>query len=551
MKRVFFTIITAIFATLLCTAQYPWPKHEVRAVWLTTIGGLDWPHSYAQTPQAAERQKEQLTTILDQLQKANVNTVLLQTRVRATTIYASAIEPWDGCLSGKPGTSPGYDALQFAVDECHRRGMELHAWVVTIPVGKWNALGCTQLRKKHPQLLIKIGDEGYMDPESEQTADYLANICREIVSNYDVDGIHLDYIRYPETWKKKLNRNNGRNNITRIVNRISTTVKTLKPWVKMSCSPIGKYDDLARYNSRGWNANTTVCQDAQRWLREGTMDMLFPMIYFRDNHFFPFAIDWAENSHGRIIAPGLAIYMLHPREQNWPLGQVERQLNVCRQYGMGHTYFRSRFLTDDVKGIYGFVANQFDRYPALVPPMTWQSSTPPPTPLHLYVDGDRVCWQPPVANNADQGASTFFYNVYTSTSYPVDTDDARNLTVARWQTTSVRIPQLDSRRRYVAVTATDRYGNESKPLQMAISSIPHATSTIIQNNGTTMLLPALPPTLDPRAIIISSMAGNIIAAMPYSKHNTDISKISNGVYIVKVVSRKNASHRLGTLIVRR
>ena len=111
------------------------PKHEVRAVWLTTIGGIDWPHSYSQSPYSAKKQQQELCQILDRLQQAKINTVLIQTRIRGTMIYPSDYEPWDGCLSGFPGKTPGYDALQFAIDECHKRGMELHAWVVTIPVG--------------------------------------------------------------------------------------------------------------------------------------------------------------------------------------------------------------------------------------------------------------------------------------------------------------------------------------------------------------------------------------------------------------------------------
>ena len=111
------------------------PKYESRAVWLTTIGGIDWPHSYAQSSRTIQKQQEELCTILDQLQQAGVNQVLLQTRIRATTLYPSSLEPWDGCLSGIPGKSPGYDALDFAIDECHRRGMELHAWIVTLPIG--------------------------------------------------------------------------------------------------------------------------------------------------------------------------------------------------------------------------------------------------------------------------------------------------------------------------------------------------------------------------------------------------------------------------------
>ena len=164
-----FSLIIAILAmtahtatgtaqTALCTAIPP--KHEVRAVWLTTIGGIDWPHSYAQSARSIEKQKDELRRILDQLQSAGINTILLQTRVRGTVIYPSAYEPWDGCLSGHPGKSPGYDALQFAINECHLRGMELHAWIVTMPVGKWDAMGCKLLRKKMPRNIIRIKADG-------------------------------------------------------------------------------------------------------------------------------------------------------------------------------------------------------------------------------------------------------------------------------------------------------------------------------------------------------------------------------------------------------
>ncbi len=133
MKQILYIFL--LFGALTCLAQ---PKHEVRAVWLTTIGGIDWPSTYAHDGMGIQTQKQQLCQMLDRLKKAGVNTVMLQTRVRATTIYPSDLEPWDGCLSGKPGVSPGYDALQTAIAVGHRSGMGLHAWEVTIPVGKWN-----------------------------------------------------------------------------------------------------------------------------------------------------------------------------------------------------------------------------------------------------------------------------------------------------------------------------------------------------------------------------------------------------------------------------
>ena len=410
-----------------------------------------------------ETQRQQFCKMLDRLKLAGINTVLLQTRVRATTIYSSDLEPWDGCLSGKPGVSPGYDALQMAVDECHRRGMELHAWVVTIPVGKWNTYGCRRIRLRYPSMIMKIGDEGYMNPDSYLTADYLANICQEITERYDIDGIHLDYIPYPETWRGSMSTEN----ITRIVRAVNYRVKSLKPWVKMSCSPIGKYSDLSRYRSGGWNARRRVAQDAQQWLREGLMDQLYPMMYFQGNQFYPFAIDWQENSYGRTVVSGLGIYMLDPREGRFQLPEIKRQLNVTRQIGIGHCYFRAKFLLDNIKGVYDY-ATWFDRHPALIPPMTWAQSIEPAPPTTLQVrhtsQDDQLSWKG--AKDRSDGPY-LLYNIYASRETPVDISNPQNLIATRhiWQTLVVPYVATQSQPLHYAVTALDRYGNESEAIQ--------------------------------------------------------------------------------------
>ena len=550
MIRRFTTLLIALAAVFTLAAQ---PKYEVRAVWLTTIGGIDWPHSYAGSARSIERQKDELRDILDRLQRANINTVLLQTRIRATTIYPSAYEPWDGCLSGKPGKSPGYDALKFAIDECHRRGMELHAWVVAIPVGKWNAAGCVRLRKRHPGLVRKIGDEGYMDPEKPQTAEYLADLCAEITGNYDIDGIHLDYIRYHETWPMKVSRRQGRTNITNIVRAISRRVKSIKPWVKMSCSPIGKYKDLSRFSSYGWNAYERVCQDAQAWLRDGLMDELFPMMYFRGNQFYPFALDWNEHSYGRIVAPGLGIYFMSPREKDWPLSDITREMLTLRHYGMGHAFFRSKFFTDNVKGIYDFTAQSFNQYPALIPPMTWQSSARPSAPsgLSRRTQEDNVellSWTP-----VDKDTTRIMYNVYSSREYPVNTDDARNLTVVRLRKSSLIIPH-DPTRHY-AVTATDRYGNESTPLQERHTNpdTPETriTDRLLKCDGKTLSLPEKGSVLDAAFVTIETLQGHIVATRPYNGTVADVSSLPEGMYVLRSLGRKGVTHRLGYFVIRR
>lgn len=539
-------------------AVNPNPKYEVRAVWLTTIGGIDWPHSYAQSERSAEKQKEELRAILDRLQKANINTILLQTRIRATTIYPSQYEPWDGCLSGFPGKSPGYDALQFAIDECHKRGMEVHAWVVTIPVGKWNSYGCRQLRKRFPRLIKRIDQDGYMDPEATQTGCYLAEMCREIVQRYDVDGIHLDYIRYPETWKFRIGKDQARGNITRIVEKIHQAVKKEKPWVKMSCSPIGKFDDLSRYWSHGWNAYTKVAQDAQAWLKDGLMDELFPMMYFRGDQFFPFAIDWKEHSYGKIIAPGLGIYFLDPKEGKWNISDITSELYHLRNIGEGHAFFRNKFLLDNHQGVYDFVTAHFNRYPALVPPMTWESNKRPQQPVTLCIEENEgtttLRWDNSLQYEDGTAIKTpsIYNNVYASNEYPVDVHDARNLILTR-TTRRQLTTRTGNTPTYYAVTTTDGFGNESRAKQLNQTAVVKTTTRYgkacrLTTTGESIILPSSIHETDCQYIIVKNMQEQAVYITKPQNLEINIKKIKDGIYTLNCMNYKNIEHTLGTFI---
>ena len=459
----------------LFSPAHPAPKYEVRGVWITTLGGLDWPKTKATSPARREQQKQELCQILDQLKAANINTVLFQTRIRGSVIYPSKIEPWDVSLTGQFDKDPGYDPLAFAIEETHRRGMELHAWVVTVPGFKTKdagKMGAKSLLKTHPDLLKKHNDMYYLDPGLPGSDDYLTNICKEIVGRYDVDGIHFDYIRYPEnaesfpdaaTYKKfggKQSKTDWRrSNITRMVSKAHKAVKALKPWVRLSCSPVGKFRDMRRFSSYGWNAYAAVYQDAQGWLRQGIMDLLFPMMYFQGNHFYPFAVDWQENSYGRPIVPGLGIYFLSPREKDWDLGIIQRELCYMRQQSLqGQAYFRSQFLTDNTKGLYDYLKTAYYPYPALLPPMTWESSTRPAAPVvkEERTGPTTVClrWEP---------VKDCRYVIYGSKELPVDTSDPANIiTVTSQCEYSYNLLSSTLLGLHFTVKSLDRYGNESE-----------------------------------------------------------------------------------------
>ena len=532
------------------------PLHETRAVWLTTIGGIDWPHTYANTPLAMKRQQQELCSILDRLCEANINTVLLQTRVRATTIFPSDMEPWDGCLSGKPGQSPGYDALAFAIEECHKRGMEIHAWVVTIPVGKWNGAGCKSLRKTCPNLLKKIGDEGFMNPEVSGTTDYLARFCEDLALHYDIDGIHLDYIRYPDTWGKISNKDAARSNITRIVRTISDRVKRHKPWIQLSSSPVGKYSDTRRQWSHGWNARNVVCQDAALWMKEGLMDAIYPMMYFKDENFYPFAIDWQERSAGKIVAPGLGIYFMHPREKNWALTDITRELHVLRQYGMGNCMFRSKFFTDNTKGIYDYYAETFAPYPAISSQCTVHSSQFTVHSSQFTVVKSQTSNLKSQTSNLKPQTSnlkpqTPKYHLFGSDTYPVDVSKGENLLAANLTTPDVQHSKTEHIR-YFAVTDAQsgktvrEYGDTP---QFAVHSSQFAVQDLQPLTVNSQLSTVNCQQPDGTLVIISTIMGNNFTSVIVRDGAIKTDNLPAGHYKAYIINKRGYRHLLGTFSI--
>lgn len=459
------------------------PKYEIRAAWITTIGGLDWPKTKATSEYGIKMQKEELCRHLDMLKRANFNTVLFQTRLRGDVIYPSIYETFAESLTGRTGGNPGYDPLKFAIEECHKRGMELHAWMVCIPAGndrQVKLLGNKSVVKKKPSMCIHFKRAWYLDPGNPETAGYLSAMAKEIAMNYDVDGIHLDYIRYPENGEnfpdtktfKKYGKGKSiaqwrRDNITEIVRKIHNEVKKIKPWVKISSSPVGKYNDTRRYSSKGWNAYNAVYQDAKLWLKSGIHDAVFPMMYFRDNQFYPFALDWQENKHGRWVVPGLGVYFLEHKAKEWDIDEIMRQIHFIRHNRLdGQAFFRNEFLMKNTCGLTDSLTHKFYSSPAAVPPMTWQDSIPPSPPcngnISCTTDSIVLKWEKP--DSCKRGGIS--YRVYASDFYPIDTDKAENIECVMTYSNIFAYSPKDCSKRYWAVSSLDRFGNESIPLEL-------------------------------------------------------------------------------------
>ncbi len=552
MVRKALLLVTVLAVSFTMSAQTSEaPKREVRAVWLTTLGNLDWPRSRGCGTAVAERQKRELRDILDQYVRAGINTVMFQAVVRGTAVYPSAIYPWDGCMTGTLGRQPSFDPMEFAIAECHKRGMELHAWVVTLPVGAYGGVAARRLRGRGYKMM-KFDGNAYLDPSQGSTAELVASVAREIATHYDVDGIHLDYIRYPEMVPAAKNAYVAqwrRGKITAIVEAVGRAVKAEKPWVKVSCSPIGKYADLPRRSSRNWNARDRVSQDARMWLRTGLMDQLYPMIYFRGDDFYTFAADWSEHSYGKAVVAGLGTYFLNPREggrNSWTLADVEHEMMASRRMGLGTAHFRSRFFTGNERGVYDFQRLRYAHYPALAPSITPVGAGSPETPRSVSFVGGRITVT----------GSSPYYNVYGSDVYPVDVNDARNLILPRHEGGDiVVVMEGGGIPKYFAVTAMDRYGNEGDPVQC--SPQPQQMKGFLPCEDGYVGL-SVPNPCGSKYFEVRNIQGQVVQRTVgrelSSPNRLDVSRLPKGVYQVYSVSEvfkhRLSYHRLGYFVIK-
>ncbi|MCK9343550.1 MAG: family 10 glycosylhydrolase [Massilibacteroides sp.] len=458
------------------------PKVEVRAVWLTTYSGLDWPRFPATGSTSRKAQQADLCEKLDRLAEANFNTIFIQARIRGDVMYKSSYERMSAVFSGVEGRWPGYDPLRFVIQECHKRGMECHAWFVTFPLGSVRnvrAQGKHSVVSQHRSLCLPFKSQWYLNPGLPATSDYLTTLVRELVATYDIDGIHFDYIRYPDKvtsfpdyssyrrYGKGLKRDEWRRqNLNRLMARFYDEVKKIKPWVQVSCASLGKYHRLVEMPDVGWTAYESVCQDPAQWLAKGKLDMVVPMMYYRYTNYFPFLDDWVRHANGRLIVSGLGAYRMDEQEGDWALNDVTDQMDYQRYHGgSGSAFFRCQYVLNSPKKFYQELKESYYPYPALLPPLKWLNQDRPVSPGPIQViekDAELILtWTP----SAEASTKRVTYNLYGTHTDSVDFNSPKDLLLEGILDTSV-VLSIDTNQVQTftfAVTASSRYHMESLP----------------------------------------------------------------------------------------
>ncbi|PWJ44402.1 family 10 glycosylhydrolase [Sediminitomix flava] len=277
MKK-FYILFLSLFITSSAFSQTTYDR-EFRAVWIATVFGLDWPNKY----DTAEAQKEKLILMLDELERLNFNAVFLQVRTECDAFYSSAYEPWSRYLTGNVGGEPEYDPLAFAIEEAHKRGIELHAWLNPYRVNASTSYTYPEehVSKKHPEWILKYADgKKILDPGIPAVSEYISDVVADVVANYDVDGIHFDdyFYSYNGTTSEDKDTfetygadytNIGdwrRNNITQMLGKVNRRIKELKPSVRFGISPFGIWKPNYPQGIVGMNAYNQIYADALSWL---------------------------------------------------------------------------------------------------------------------------------------------------------------------------------------------------------------------------------------------------------------------------------------------
>ena len=385
----------------------PKPVREFRGVWVATVANIDWPSKPGLT---TAQQQQELLALLDRAVQLKLNAVVFQVRPACDAMYASKIEPWSEYLTGTMGQAPSpyYDPLALAVEEAHKRGLELHAWFNPYRAHHFQSkspISKNHISKTRPNLVRQYGKYLWLDPGDPEVQDYSLSVVMDVVKRYDVDGIHFDDYFYPyaekgadgkdqgfpdeASWRKqgangKLSRDDWRReNVNRFVERVYKSIKAAKPWVKFGISPFGIWRPGFPAQIKGYDAYAKLYADSRLWLVNGWVDYLAPQLYWAigsKEQSFPVLLDWwaAQNPKGRDIYAGMAA----SSAGKWSADEIPNQIRITRKQSgaSGYILYSLKSLQNN-PALSGKIQSDVNPQPVLAPATSNPNAARPGQPI--------------------------------------------------------------------------------------------------------------------------------------------------------------------------
>ena len=471
-------------------------KREFRGAWIQCVNGQFQGMS-------TKAMQQTLAYQLDELQKDGVNAIFFQVRPECDALYQSSIEPWSRFLTGVQGKAPTpfWDPLEWMIAQCHKRGMELHAWLNPYRAktkGTKN-LASSHVAIKHPERVFTYDGMFILNPGIPANRDYICRIVEDIVNRYDIDGIHIDDYFYPYPvagcnipdevqFRQYSNgirdiRDWRRDNVNVFMKEVSERIHKLKPWVKFGVSPFGIYRNK-RNSEIGSDTNGTqnyddLYADVLLWVNNGWVDYCVPQLYWQIGHkaadYETLIKWWNQYAAARPLYIGEDIErtVKYPDVNNPNANQMAAKmaLHAKMRNVSGTVLWYAKAAVDDI-GKYGtMLRNHYWKYPALQPCMPFIDGKAPGKPKALKPvwtpDGLMLFWTAPKGKKWGDVARK--YVVYRfAKGEKLNTDDPSHI-VEITDKTYVKLPYADGSARYTyLVTALDRMSNESKAVKKKI-----------------------------------------------------------------------------------
>lgn len=497
LKSALYTFLFFLLLAHLSFAQEMSPKREFRGVWVATVVNIDWP---SKPGLSTQEQKDELIAILNKHQEEGINAIMFQIRPATDAFYAISNEPWSRYLTGKQGQAPYpfYDPLQFAIEECHKRGMELHAWFNPYRAtfdAREETIAANHITRTKPEWFLKYDGKKLFNPGLPEVREYINQVILNVVDHYDIDGVHFDDYFYPYAVKgqylddyatfKQHSRGFAdikdwrRDNVDLLIKAINDSVHAHKSYVKFGVSPFGiwknRSQDILGSNTAGGDSFYGIYADSRKWVQEGWVDYINPQIYWAfETRAAPYAnlVDWwSENTYGRHLYIGHGAYKINSADYNWRNAkQLGRQItyNRANPRVQGSVFFSSKSLTRNPLGISDTLSRHYYKYPALPPLMLWLDSVAPNPPKNLLgiesESGVLLSWKLPSPDHQNEKAYGFVvYRFEEGEELDLGKVSAiKNIyygDITSWEDTKVEKGKVYT---YV-VTALDRVKNESEP----------------------------------------------------------------------------------------
>ena len=355
MSMVFSLAITSVIAS------DNW--ENMRAVWVSSIYNIDFPS--VSNKGNAVAQKTEFSDKLDKYKAAGINTVIVQVRPKGDALYSSNLNPWSEVLTGTQGKNPGYDPLEYMVQEVHKRGMEIHAWLnpyrITTSGTDVSVLADGNIAKQHPDWLLEYNNALTLDPANEGVKQFICDTVAEIVDNYDVDGIHFDDYFYPSGFPLKAGEtldgseaNQRRADVNDLIKRVYNTVKRCNSAVVFGVSPMGIYKDIttSSYSIKGGESYYNVFADTLAWINNGWVDYIVPQVYWETTHAtaaYENVVDWWNS---QMNGTNVKLYIGEAIYKDAVATEIGTHLSICEKYSnvKGNFYFSSTNLLANRKG---------------------------------------------------------------------------------------------------------------------------------------------------------------------------------------------------------